>query len=88
LLDPLVLSTLLEHHPTPEIYQQLTDVRLMLQPDLARAAATRLSERRRRRRGDAGPPSLGRRPPGALLDGTRTRSERGGTRRLMVLMAP
>ena len=43
LLDPLVLSTMLEHHPTPEAFEQLMAVRAMLEPDLARAAAERIS---------------------------------------------
>lgn len=43
LLDPLVLSSMLEHHPTPEAFEQLMAVRAMLEPDLARAAAERIS---------------------------------------------
>lgn len=42
LLDPLVLSAMLEHHPTPEAFEQLMTVRAMLEPDLARAAAARM----------------------------------------------
>lgn len=52
LLDPWVLSALLDHHPTPEIYEQLNAVRMMVEPETARLAAasatdehlTRMSE--------------------------------------------
>lgn len=40
LLDPLVLSALIDHRPTPEIFEQLMAVRLMIEPELARGAAT------------------------------------------------
>ena len=39
LLDPLVLSAMLEHHPTPAAFEQLMSVRTMIEPELARAAA-------------------------------------------------
>lgn len=40
LLDPLVLSAMLENHPTPAAFEQLMAVRTMLEPELAREAAT------------------------------------------------
>lgn len=43
-LDPYVLAALLEHHPTPIIYQQLNSVRMMLEPELARLAAPAMTE--------------------------------------------
>jgi GntR family transcriptional regulator, galactonate operon transcriptional repressor len=39
LLDPLVLSAMLENYPTPEAFEQLMAVRSMIEPELARAAA-------------------------------------------------
>ncbi|WP_433892660.1 FadR/GntR family transcriptional regulator [Streptomyces sp. CA-111067] len=43
-LDPFVLTPLLDHHPTPEMYEQLNAFRMMLEPDMARLAAARISE--------------------------------------------
>jgi DNA-binding FadR family transcriptional regulator len=44
LLDPLVLSALIDHHPTPEIFEQVMAVRLMIEPELARSAAAAATE--------------------------------------------
>jgi DNA-binding FadR family transcriptional regulator len=44
LLDPLVLSALIDHHPTPEIFEQVMATRMMIEPELARAAATAITD--------------------------------------------
>lgn len=44
LLDPLVLSALIEYHPTPEIFEQVMATRMMIEPELARLAATSIGE--------------------------------------------
>ncbi|NUS00822.1 MAG: FadR family transcriptional regulator [Kribbellaceae bacterium] len=43
LLDPLVLSALIDHRPTPEMFEQLMAVRLMIEPELARTAAAAIT---------------------------------------------
>ncbi|WP_433892650.1 FadR/GntR family transcriptional regulator [Streptomyces sp. CA-111067] len=44
LLDQHVLTAMLDRHPTPEIFEQLMDVRMMLEPELARLAAHSMDE--------------------------------------------
>ena len=44
LLDPLVLSAMLENHPTPAAFEQLMAVRTMLEPELAREAAAAIGD--------------------------------------------
>ena len=44
LLDPLVLSALIDHHPTPEIFEQVMATRMMIEPELARAAAAAITD--------------------------------------------
>jgi DNA-binding FadR family transcriptional regulator len=43
-LDPLVLSALIDHHPTPEIFEQVMATRMMIEPELAREAATSIAD--------------------------------------------
>jgi DNA-binding FadR family transcriptional regulator len=43
-LDPLVLAALIDHHPTPEIFEQVMATRMMIEPELAREAATSIGE--------------------------------------------
>lgn len=44
LLDPLVLSATLESHPTPEVFEHLMAVRALLEPELTKSAASRISD--------------------------------------------
>jgi len=44
LMDSAVLTALLDHHPTPEIFEQMMGTRMMLEPALAAAAAQRISD--------------------------------------------
>ena len=44
LLDSVVLTAMLEHHPTPDAFEQLMAVRGMIEPELTRLAAVRLGE--------------------------------------------
>jgi DNA-binding FadR family transcriptional regulator len=44
LLDPLVLSSLIDHHPTPDVFEQVMATRMMIEPELARQAAASIGD--------------------------------------------